>query len=124
METPIDPLRVPTINLNTEEIAEIIAKMKTGELPPDYLDRYYDALDANVFGVDAKKDRDGFRMEQGIGSPAQPSANSVAAYKKFGKDEPEYEKNLGRMERELAAYLEKRKAQAVKTGRRMHAGRA
>jgi hypothetical protein len=124
METPIDPIRVPTINLNHEEIDEIIAGMESGKLPKDYLDRYYDALDANVFGVDAKKDRDGFRMEQGIGSPAQPSANSVAAYKKFGKDEPEYEKNLGRMERELAAYLEKRKAQAVKTGRRMHAGRA
>ena len=33
------------------------AMMDEGKLPKDFMDRHFDAVDANVFGVDAPKDR-------------------------------------------------------------------
>lgn len=128
--TPIDATRVPTINLNDEEIAEIEAKMAEGKLPPDYLDRHFDAVDQNVFGTEAPKDRNGFRTEIGIGSPNNQSANSISAYKKFHdpanpkcvEPDPNFAENLKRMQSQLVKSNELRKANAP-AGARRHAGR-
>jgi hypothetical protein len=62
-----------------------------------------------VFGDDHKVDKDGNPIEQGIGSLAQPTDNSVAAYRRWGRDEPDYAANLARMEKELAAYKAKQR---------------
>ncbi len=107
--TVIDPFRVPTINQSAAEIAEIRALMEAGKLPSDFLKRHIEAVDSNVFGVDAPKDRRGWRMEIGIGSPLNQSQQSLDAYIKYGKDEPDFERNLARMRKELEA-TEQRKA--------------
>lgn len=118
----IDPIRVPTINLSTQELDEIAELIGAGALPKDFLERHFDAVDANVFGVDAPKDRHGQRQEVGLGSPKNQTANSVAAYRKYGKGEPGYAEHLARMEKELAACEEQRKTKAAgvrrKYGRR------
>jgi hypothetical protein len=124
----IDATRVPTINLNREEIAEIEIKMAEGKLPKDYLDRHFDAVDANVHGWDAPKDRNGFRLEQGLGSPNNQTANSIAAFVKYhGPDavepDPNFAENLKKMQAQLAKSDEVRKVKAAKDGRRLHAGR-
>lgn len=108
--TPIDPIRMPTINLSMEEIDEIQVRMERGELPPDFLDRHFDAVDANVFGIDAAKNKQGDRIEQGLGSSKNQTRNSVEAFRRFCKSEPGYEATLTRMEAELAKCDEARKA--------------
>lgn len=107
VETVIDPIRMPTVTLSQAEMDEIEVRMSRGELPPDFLDRYYDAVDANVFGHDAPK-KDGNRQEQGIGSPGNQTRNSINAYKRYGKyeddhDPEKFKLTIARMEAELAA---------------------
>jgi hypothetical protein len=53
--TPIDPIRIPTITLSQSELTEVQEEIEAGILPPDYLDRHYEAVARNVFGFDAKK---------------------------------------------------------------------
>ena|ERR1700761_4545771 len=129
--TPIDPMRVPSINLNEGELAEMEALIEQGTLPKDFLDRHFDAVDANVFGVDAPKDRKGFRLEQGIGTPGNMTANSIAAYIKYHgphslvpDPEEEFNKNVARMRADLAKCDAERNAKRGKGGKRMRAGRA
>ena len=55
-----------------------------------------------MFGFDHKVDRSGKPIEQGVGSPGNQSRNSIEAYKKYCSHEPDFEKNLARMQRELA----------------------
>ena len=76
-------------------------------------------------GIDVKHDRHGNPIEQGIGSAAQPSRNSIEAYKahqmgnKFGPEKG-FEENLARMEAEFAEFEKKRAARnaAAKAKRR------
>jgi hypothetical protein len=101
-----DPVKPPTITLSNEEMAEMQAQVDLGLLPKDYIDRYADAVDANVFGHDAPKDKNGWRLEQGLGSSRNQTAQSLAAYIRWcgpGKpnEDPHFEKNLARMQREL-----------------------
>ncbi len=108
METPIDPIRVPTITLSQAEIEEIEAEMAAGQLPPDFLDRHYAAVDANVFGHDHKKDKHGNPIEQGFGAPGNQTRNSINAFKRYAKYDADYseatfKETLQRMEAELAA---------------------
>jgi hypothetical protein len=77
--TPIDPRRVPTINLSETELAEMQAEIDAGLLPPDFIERHLDAVDANVFGIDAPRDKNGCRMEQGRGSPRNQTQQSIDA---------------------------------------------
>ena len=114
VETRPDPIRVPTINMSLEELEQMQALMDKGELPPDFIDRHFDAVDANVFGADAPKDRHGNRTEQGRGSPVNMTQQSIDAYKRWcgpNKDRPEGEpgfaENLKKMEAQLAANLKK-----------------
>jgi len=116
--TPIDPIRVPTINQSPAEIAEIEEAIAAGQLSRDFLKRHIDAVDANVFGADAPKDRQGFRIEQGLGSPENMSQQSIDAYiknqteRRAGGPEPGYEDNLKRMRANLAETDKKKDAKA------------
>ena len=80
--TVIDPIKVPSITLSNEELDEIKAGMKSGELPPDFLERHRRAIALNVFGFDAKQDRHGNYIEQGLGAPGFETGNHFAALKK------------------------------------------
>ena len=118
VEPKVDVLRPSPLTLSPEEIDEIEAGMAAGTLPPDYLDRCDDAREANVFGRDHKKDRQGNPIEQGIGSAANQTANSLAAYNKYCNPnnpkavdpDPNFEENFKRMKAELAACNEIRAA--------------
>jgi hypothetical protein len=62
---------------------------------------------AHVYGVDAKKDKDGNFIEQGIGSENNVTIQHVEAYitnQTVRRDTPEagYEENLARMRAQLA----------------------
>lgn len=123
VETKVDVLRPPSITLSQKELDEIDAQMAAGVLPPDYLDRHLDAVEANVFGHDHKKDRHGDPIEQGIGSPGNQTQNSVNAYRKYAKyemgfSEAQFAENLKRMEGELAASNEARAAAGTVRRRR------
>jgi hypothetical protein len=91
-----------------EEINEMRELIARGELPPDAIEKYYDAEARNVFGHDAKKVK-GEYIEQGIGAAGNQSRNSIESYKKYHKDEPGYTETLARMEKELAESNKKRK---------------
>jgi hypothetical protein len=119
--TPIDPRSVPTINLSETELAEMQAEIDAGLLPPDFIERHLDAVDANVFGIDAPKDKNGNRQEQGRGSSGNQTKQSIDAYKKWGRDEPDFERTVARMEKELVASDARRKVErdAARKGRRV-----
>jgi hypothetical protein len=113
VDTVIDPIRVPTITLSQSEIEDIEAGIAAGELPPDWLERHAAAVQANVFGHDHKKDKNGNPIEQGRGSESNMTAQAVAAYRKYGREEPDYQRHLSRMEKQLAACDEVRSAAAA-----------
>jgi hypothetical protein len=119
--SPIDPRRVPTINLSEDELAEMQAEIDAGILPPDFIERHLDAVDANVFGVDAPKDKNGHRQEQGRGSPGNQTKQSIDAYKKWGREDLDFEKTCARMQKELIASDARRNAErdAARKGRRV-----
>jgi hypothetical protein len=90
------------VTLTGQEIDEMREKVAIGELPPDAIKQHFVAERKNVFGFDHKVDRSGKPIEQGVGSPGNQSRNSIEAYKKYCSHEPDFEKNLARMQRELA----------------------
>jgi hypothetical protein len=79
-------------------------------MTPAELKAYAIEQQKTVFGQDHKIDRDGNPIEQGLGSAAQPTHNSVEAYRRWGRDEPDYAVNLSRMEKDLATYETKQRA--------------
>ena len=91
---------------------------QAGLLPPDWLDKYAAAVEANVFGEGSRRDAKGNPVEQGRGSADNQTSQSVEAYRKWGKDEPDYERTLARMEKQLAASEIRRKALADFAGRK------
>lgn len=66
----------------------------------------------DVFGVGHEKDGQGNPIEQGLGSAGNQTAQSIAAYEKYCRDEPDYEKHLARMKLELGKSNIKRAAKA------------
>jgi hypothetical protein len=126
MDTPstLDPFKPPAIMLSEAELDEVEAKVAAGEFPPDWFQKYYAAIEANVFGFDHKK-KDGKPVEQGLGSPGNQTQASVDAYRKWCTAEPDYERNLARLEKELADSRARRAAAAKaapnKFGRRVSA---
>jgi hypothetical protein len=68
------------------------------------VDAHFENETRNVFGHDYKRDKNGRPIEVGIGSPAQPSKNSVDGYEKYHKNDPGYAANLAKMKADLAAY--------------------
>jgi hypothetical protein len=77
-------------------------RLPRAPLPPDAIKQYYADERRNVFGFDHKTDRSGKPIEQGVGSAQNQSRNSINAYKRFCSHEPEFEKTVARMEKELA----------------------
>ena len=123
VDTVLDPIRMPIITLSQAELDEIETAISAGQLPADFLDRYYAAVQKNVFGQDHRTDRHGNPIEQGIGSAGNQTANSIKAYKKYGKYEDDYTPeqfaaNVKRMEAELAACNEARAAAGAGARRR------
>ena len=124
--TPIDPHRPPSINQSPAELAQMQADIDAGTLPKDVIKKHIDAVDANVFGTDAPKDRQGFRLEQGLGSPSNMTQQSIDAYiknqteRRPGGPEPGFEEHLKRMRAELAA---SEKAKDGKSQNTFHYGR-
>jgi hypothetical protein len=111
--TPLDPLRAPVITLSQAEIEEIREAIEVGILPSDYLAKHFEAVRANVFGLDHKVDARGNPIEQGRGSAMNQTQQSIDAYRKWGKDEIDYEKHLRRMEKELEQSEARRKAEGA-----------
>jgi hypothetical protein len=93
-----------------QELAEMKELIQKGELPPDAIKQYYADERRNVFGFDHKTDRNGKPVEQGVGSAGNQSRNSIEAFKKYHAHEPDFEKQLSRMERELAETNARRRA--------------
>lgn len=114
MADKILPLKVPVISLTQEEIDEYRELIEEGKLPRDWFEQYERAVEQNVFGHDVKHDRHGNPIEQGFGSAAHPTRNSINAYKahqmgnKIGP-EPNFAENLAKMEADLAAFEGARK---------------
>jgi hypothetical protein len=109
----IDPARIPVLNLTADEWADIEEQISAGLLPPDFGSRHELAKALNVFGADAKKDRNGNYIEQGVGSEFGMTRNSIEAYKRFNSNEIDFEKNVARMEKQLLAANERREAEAA-----------
>ena len=99
------------VTKTAQEIDEMRAEIAAGTLPPDAIKRYREEEDRNVYGHDAKRRRDGSYIEQGVGSAGNQTRNSIEAYKKYHSNEPDFEKQVARMERELAATNERRAAE-------------
>ena len=95
-----------------QELDEMRAQIAAGELPPDAIKQHYADERRNVFGFDHKTDRNGRPVEQGIGSPGNKNRNSIEAYRKYCSHEPDFEKTISRMERELAESNARRRATA------------
>jgi hypothetical protein len=95
------------VHLKESEIADMRRRIAQGLLPPDAIEKHFEAERMAVFGENYKTDRDGNPIEQGKGSKAQPTLQSVEAYRKYGKSEPSYEQTLAQMQADLAAYQER-----------------
>lgn len=67
------------VSLTPKELSDIEEAMKAGKLPPDTLKQHFEDEAKNVFGVDAKRDRKGNYIEQGIGARGYETANHFAA---------------------------------------------
>ncbi len=110
----LSPNKIPVVSLTQEEIDEAKELIEQGKLPRDYFDQYEAAVEKNVFGHDVKHDRHGNPIEQGIGSAAHPTRNSLEAYKshQLGRKtppDPDFAEQCKRMEAEIAAYDAKQK---------------
>jgi hypothetical protein len=121
METPstFDPIKPPTITLSDEEMGKMLADIDAGVLPKDYLKKYLDAVDANVFGSEAPKDKQGWRLEIGLGSPRNQTQQSIDAYKRWcgpgmPHEDPQFTRNLAIMEKQFAECNERRGKDASK----------
>ena len=92
------------VTLNTEEVDALKSEIAAGKLPPTAIKDHLVREEKAVFGHDVKHTRKGKPIEQGIGSKAHPTRNSVEAYREWRQKEPNYAENLARMEKELADY--------------------
>jgi hypothetical protein len=97
------------VTLTSQELDEMKIKVAAGELPPDAVKQHFDAEARNVYGHNAVKIRNGY-IEQGYGSAKNQTRNSVEAYRKYCSHEPDFEKNLARMQRELDESNARRRA--------------
>lgn len=90
------------VTKTAQELDEMREQIANGELPPDAIKQYYADEARNVYGHDFKRDRSGKPIEQGHGSAQNMTRNSIEAYKKYGSAEPDFERHLARMQKELA----------------------
>jgi hypothetical protein len=95
-------MEVSLVSKTADELDEMRAEIAAGTLPPDAIKQYYAEEARNVYGHDFKRDRSGKPIEQGVGSPSNMTRNSIESYKRFCSHEPEFEKHVSRMEKQLA----------------------
>lgn len=104
--------RTPTVVTKTEdELNEMRAEIAAGTLPPDAIKQYYLDERKNVFGFDHKLDRQGNPIEQGLGSAQNMTRNSIEAFRKYNSHQPDFERALSVMEKQLAEADARRAAQ-------------
>jgi hypothetical protein len=115
---PAIPHKPSVLCLTDDEIADIEEMIAKGQLPPDWLERCDAARELCVFGEGFKRDRNGVPIEQGLGSESQMSANSIEAYKKWCKDEPDFDRHLARMQKLLDEQRAQRTSAKPRPGRR------
>jgi hypothetical protein len=80
------PFKPTAIHLTQQELDEMQDRIDAGELPPDAIEKHFEAEARMVFGVDAKKDSKGQFIEQGIGARGNESANHYAALQKAERE--------------------------------------
>jgi hypothetical protein len=100
-----------SVHKTQRELDEMRQLIDLGKLPKDAIEQYWLNQELAVFGEGFKRDAQGRPLEQGKGSAAQPTAQSLEAYKKYGKAEPNYQETVQRMEAALAAHNAKRDKQ-------------
>lgn len=80
-------IRTTPVHLTEGEIAEMQALIDQGELPKSALKDHFEAEARNVYGFDAKKDRHGNYIQQGVGAKGRESANHFASIRRYeGKE--------------------------------------
>ena len=67
-------------------------------------------VNQKVFGENYKRDARGRPIEEGVGSAAQPTQQSIDAYRRYCQHEPGYAEHLKKMEADLAAHRARKKA--------------
>jgi hypothetical protein len=102
------PLKPSVLNLTAEEVEWMEGLIAQNLLPKNWFELCDDARDRFVFGEDFKIDRNGTPIENGLGSPGNMTAQSVAAYEKWCRDEPDHGRHLARMRKLLAEQQVKR----------------
>lgn len=77
----------------TAAYADTINRLRIGsDISEAEMDRLgLEAVDASVYGADAKRDRDGKFIPQGIGSPGRETNNHFQSIRRY-QGESEYEK--------------------------------
>jgi hypothetical protein len=70
-------------------------------------------MNTRVFGQGYRKTRDGRPQEQGIGSKANMTSTSIAAFERWCRDEPNFTQSLAQMKKDLADCVARRAAQAT-----------
>lgn len=83
---PREPYKPTPIHLTPEEIDELRTAAAKGVIPPNAVELQAEAEARNVFGHDAKKDKNGDFIEQGIGAPGNESLNHFAALRKAERE--------------------------------------
>lgn len=101
----------PVVALTQEEVDEFNDLAADNQIPSDWWERYQDAAEKAVFGHDVKHDRHGNPIEQGYGSAAHPTQNSLDAYKahQLGRKTPpdaDFTEQCERMEAEIKAHAQ------------------
>jgi hypothetical protein len=80
-------MRETPIHLSEGEIANMQALIDQGELSKDAIKKHFEAEARNVYGFDAKRDRHGNWIEQGIGSKGRETSNHFNSIRRYeGKE--------------------------------------
>jgi hypothetical protein len=110
-----DPFKIPPLMFTQEELFERLSEwVAAGRSEEAFFAEYAEVLRKNVFGHDYKVDpKTNLPLEQGLGSPQNETLNSVQAYERWGKSDPNYERNLARKQQNLIECQERR-AKAAK----------
>jgi hypothetical protein len=80
-----------------DELNEMRDQIDRGEP----IKQYYADEARNVYGHDFKRDRSGKPIEQGVGSAQNMTRNSIEAFRKYNSHQPDFERALSIMEKQL-----------------------
>lgn len=77
------------------------------KLPRAEREAYDDLQRRIVYGHNSKTDHDGNPIEQGLGSAAHPTLNSIEAYKRWHMKDPDFKETLEAMRARYAEHAKK-----------------